>query len=349
LSRRHAEFVPTSKGVTVRDLKSRNGILVNGDKVPEHALKPGDVVQLGHLHVRYVEERVVRSPEDHSRVRAKTETGIEVPTMAPVRPSAPVVAAAAAAAATATAPAIKDTAAADETDFEVTIAPAVRSAAPAAPARPPAPRSADADLDATIAPVARSAAKPVGHDSLELPPLPSLDGRAPIAADEFDSDATMAPAHRPPSSPPASVPAAVKHDDDADATRVPRARGTAVADDPDATVATSAKTSEETRAPFAAKAHAPSPSARTAPMTEARVVANMSLVVTEASPSCQSVIGARPDTIVGGQLSDAIARTLRFVATGDGPSALSMSIARATSGNTITVTFKTGQATENHS
>jgi hypothetical protein len=175
-----------------------------------------------------------------------------------------------------------------------------------------------------------------------------LDGRAPIAADEFDSDVTMAPAHRPPSLP-APSPAAVKHDDDADATRVPRVKGTAVADDPDATIATSGKTSEETRAPFAAKAHTPSPSARTAPMTEARVVANMSLVVTEASPSCQSVIGARPDTIVGGQLSDAIGRTLRFVATGDGPSALSMSIARATSGNTITVTFKTGQATENHS
>ena len=348
LSRRHAEFVPTSKGVTVRDLKSRNGILVNGDKVPEHALKPGDVVQLGHLHVRYVEERVVRSPEDHSRVRAKTETGIEVPTMAPVRPSAPVVAAAAAAAATTTAPAIKDTAAADETDFEVTIAPAVRSAAPAAPARPPAPRSSDADLDATIAPVSRAAAKPGVDDSLVLPPMPSLEGRAPMAADEFDSDVTMAPAHRPPSSP-APSPAAVKHDDDADATRVPRVKGSAVADDPDATIATSGKTFEETRAPFAAKAHAPSPPARTAPMTEARLVANMSLVVTEASPSCQSVIGARPDTIVGGQLADAIGRTLRFVATGDGPSALSMSIARATSGNTITVTFKTGQATENHS
>src|SRR5262245_16694758 len=82
LSRRHAEFVPSGKGVTVRDLKSRNGILVNGDKVPEHALKAGDVIQLGHLHVRYVEEPVVKSPEDRSRVRAKTETGIEVPTMA---------------------------------------------------------------------------------------------------------------------------------------------------------------------------------------------------------------------------------------------------------------------------
>src|SRR5262249_44080818 len=93
LSRRHAEFVPSGRGVTVRDLKSRNGILVNGDKVPEHQLKPGDVVQLGHLHVRYVEEPVVKSPEDHSRVRAKTETGIEVPTMAPspkvASPSAP--------------------------------------------------------------------------------------------------------------------------------------------------------------------------------------------------------------------------------------------------------------------
>jgi hypothetical protein len=176
--------------------------------------------------------------------------------------------------------------------------------------------------------------------------MPSLDGLAPTGADEFDTDATVAPVRRPQASP-AAVPAQAKSDDDADATRVPWAKGTAVADDPDATVAI--KTSDETRAPFASKAHAPSTSARTAPGTEARVVANMSLVVTEASPSCQTVIGARPDTIVGGQLSDAIARTLRFVATGDGPSALSMSIARATSGNTITVTFKTGQATENHS
>ena len=70
LSRRHAEFVPSGKGVTVRDLKSRNGILVNGDKVPERVLSPGDVVQLGHLHVRYVEEPVVKSHDcDPMQVR----------------------------------------------------------------------------------------------------------------------------------------------------------------------------------------------------------------------------------------------------------------------------------------
>jgi hypothetical protein len=302
LSRRHAEFVPTGKGVTVRDLKSRNGILVNGDKVPEHALKPGDVVQLGHLHVRYVEERVVKSPEDHSRVRAKTETGIEVPTMAPPPKAnpAPSMAAMAADAPTAAAPAIKLS---DDTDLDLTVAPAARRAAPA----------------------------PAREDELILPDI-----------EELGLDTTVASASRR-GVPSHSASPAARHDEDADATRVPSSpRGTAVADDRDATVATSGLSLDETRVP-AGKPHA------TAASTEARLVANMSLVVTEASPSCQTVIGARPDTIVGGQLSDAIARGLRFVATGDGPPALSLSIARASSGNTITVTFKTGQATERHS
>src|SRR5262249_47546990 len=127
-------------------------------------------------------------------------------------------------------------------------------------------------------------------------------------------------------------------------------KATAVAEDPGATtVISSGQAFDNTRMPAVAQSHAPAAPARTAPSTEARVVANMSLIVTEASPSCQTVVGARPETIVGGGLSDFIARTLRFVATGDGPSALSMSVARAASGNTITVTFRTGHATENHS
>src|SRR5262249_44965129 len=117
---------------------------------------------------------------------------------------------------------------------------------------------------------------------------------------------------------------------------------------PDATVALTNKTFDVTRAPDASP-HPPAAPTRSAPSTEARLVANMSLVVKEASPSCQTVIGARPDTIIGGGWADVIARTLRFVATGDGPSALSMSVVRSTSDNTITVTFTTGQATESHS
>ena len=56
LSRRHAAFIAGTKDASVRDLGSRNGILVNGVKTPEARLRNGDVVQIGHLQVRYVDE-----------------------------------------------------------------------------------------------------------------------------------------------------------------------------------------------------------------------------------------------------------------------------------------------------
>jgi pSer/pThr/pTyr-binding forkhead associated (FHA) protein len=56
LSRRHAAFVADAKSPFVRDLGSRNGILVNGVKTAESTLRNGDVVQVGHLQVRYVDE-----------------------------------------------------------------------------------------------------------------------------------------------------------------------------------------------------------------------------------------------------------------------------------------------------
>jgi hypothetical protein len=70
LSRRHAEILANVHGVSIRDLNSRNGILVNGDKTREQILLPGDVVQMGHLQLRYVEENarpsetmIERSPQ----------------------------------------------------------------------------------------------------------------------------------------------------------------------------------------------------------------------------------------------------------------------------------------------
>lgn len=55
LSRRHAEFASATEA-TVRDLSSRNGILVNGVKVPRAVLRGGDVVQVGTLQVKFVDE-----------------------------------------------------------------------------------------------------------------------------------------------------------------------------------------------------------------------------------------------------------------------------------------------------
>jgi hypothetical protein len=267
LSRRHAEFVSTGQGVTIRDLKSRNGILVNGNKVPQHALKPGDVIQLGHLHMQYVEESVVKSLEDSSRYHATTATGFDLPTMAPVpRPADAGRPSAAATAPTATAPGPRE--------------PGASQTAPVK-ARPDAD-----DPDATRAPVAH----------------------APAAVQ--DADATIAPPSRPQSAP------------------------------------RSAPSDDETRAPVV-RPHPAATVTTPALQTEARLVANVNLIVTEASSGCPAVIGARPETLVGGQLADAISRSVRFVATGDGPSSLSLSIARASSGKTVTVTFRAGQATGN--
>lgn len=56
LSRRHAAFTADTRDAMVRDLESRNGILVNGTKTKAARLKHGDVVQVGHLQVKFVDE-----------------------------------------------------------------------------------------------------------------------------------------------------------------------------------------------------------------------------------------------------------------------------------------------------
>ena len=65
LSRRHVEFLVRGKEVIVRDLGSRNGILINGVKIAQSVLRGGDVVQVAHLQVRFVEDNVplVAAPE----------------------------------------------------------------------------------------------------------------------------------------------------------------------------------------------------------------------------------------------------------------------------------------------
>ncbi len=61
LSRRHAEIVPAPHAAVVRDLASRNGITVNGKKVTESDLLPGDVVQVAAIRIEYQEEMPLTS------------------------------------------------------------------------------------------------------------------------------------------------------------------------------------------------------------------------------------------------------------------------------------------------
>src|SRR5256712_12782772 len=53
VSRAHARFVLDEGQWKVIDNKSANGVRVNGDEYAISSLKPGDVVELGHLKFRF--------------------------------------------------------------------------------------------------------------------------------------------------------------------------------------------------------------------------------------------------------------------------------------------------------
>jgi pSer/pThr/pTyr-binding forkhead associated (FHA) protein len=65
LSREHASFTRGSNGVVVRDLGSKNGILVNGLRIKEQRLADGDLILMGPLKLRLTdpEDRYLRDLE----------------------------------------------------------------------------------------------------------------------------------------------------------------------------------------------------------------------------------------------------------------------------------------------
>ncbi|MBI4617350.1 MAG: FHA domain-containing protein, partial [Planctomycetes bacterium] len=58
LSKRHAKFFRTRFGYHVVDVGSRNGTVVNGTRVTEQLLRPGDRLQLGKIKVRWIEDEM---------------------------------------------------------------------------------------------------------------------------------------------------------------------------------------------------------------------------------------------------------------------------------------------------
>jgi pSer/pThr/pTyr-binding forkhead associated (FHA) protein len=55
VSRRHALLVVRGEQTVILDDRSLNGVFVNGQRVSEAPLADGDVIQLGHVVVRFVE------------------------------------------------------------------------------------------------------------------------------------------------------------------------------------------------------------------------------------------------------------------------------------------------------
>ncbi|NUT44871.1 MAG: FHA domain-containing protein [Thermoactinospora sp.] len=58
VSRKHALIERTQQGVLVRDLGARNGTYVNGHRVTQSWLTPGDLVSVGHHQLLYLGDRI---------------------------------------------------------------------------------------------------------------------------------------------------------------------------------------------------------------------------------------------------------------------------------------------------
>jgi hypothetical protein len=63
ISRNHAAVALEEGGAVVRDLGSRNGTLVNGEKVAKRLLRHGDIIEVGQHQIRYLSEGVSRAKE----------------------------------------------------------------------------------------------------------------------------------------------------------------------------------------------------------------------------------------------------------------------------------------------
>lgn len=83
VSRRHCEITSGPDGVRVRDLGSSNGTIVNGQRVQEAHLRPGDVLSIGPMLfvVRIDGEPAQIDPEALSaRVAASSAAPVRQPT-----------------------------------------------------------------------------------------------------------------------------------------------------------------------------------------------------------------------------------------------------------------------------
>lgn len=342
LSRRHAEFVTTASGCTVRDLGSRNGMLVNGIKVREQLLKEGDLIQLGHLQLRYAEDAVIETPETHAMSHATTAH--ESATMA--SPAARLAD-------------LEDTkphpphAHAGHDDADVTRLPNEEAAVTRLPVRPVneeptmAPRvgaSGNAtspvdDTDPTMAPVGHT--KPA---SAEADPAPAsfadVDatfvagrGMQPMAPIAVDPDATFVAGFPRPGASPA----------DLDAT-MGSMKQMLPAGDLDRTIAPGSIDLDATFVAGMAPVHGAkaTPSATTA---DAQVTVGADLRITTATPACGALFGVAPEALVGQALGDVLTQRMKSAADA-GPAELTFVVERSRSDRSLIVTLKAAQAVE---
>lgn len=86
ISREHARIVYENNTFKIVDMKSANGVLVNGEQYARTELRNGDIVELGHLKLKFIDEKipqvyqetaVVRMPQKGPEEKKKSDQKIE--------------------------------------------------------------------------------------------------------------------------------------------------------------------------------------------------------------------------------------------------------------------------------
>src|SRR5262245_26947153 len=69
-SRNHAEVFQSQGQWTLRDLDSRNGTLVDGQRIRnDYSLQAGDIVRIGNSHLAFVNDLSQAFPDSHTLLR----------------------------------------------------------------------------------------------------------------------------------------------------------------------------------------------------------------------------------------------------------------------------------------
>ncbi|MFO0839961.1 MAG: FHA domain-containing protein [Phycisphaerae bacterium] len=91
VSRQHCELITTKDKLTVRDLGSTNGTYVNGKRVAESPLKPGDQLSVGPVTFVVQIDGMPASPKAPGAPQQTTESASQpaVPKPAPAVPAKP--------------------------------------------------------------------------------------------------------------------------------------------------------------------------------------------------------------------------------------------------------------------
>lgn len=55
-STRHCEITKVSKGIQIKDLDSKNGTIINGQKLQKHLMQINDVIQIGASYITVLQE-----------------------------------------------------------------------------------------------------------------------------------------------------------------------------------------------------------------------------------------------------------------------------------------------------